>query len=425
MQSEPLRVCIDARLTTGTLGGVEQFVVGLAASLSGLGDGDEEYLVLAHPDHDEWLRPYVSGRCRLLHGTAATRQRVVHRVLHAFPGVGAGARKLLQPLLQTRGLASRLPLPRSDGLIEKTGVALIHFPNQSAFLTDVPSIYHPWDLQHIHLPTYFDSGTVRARETAYRAFCAQARMVSVATTWQKRDLIAQYRLPEDKVRVVAPGSVLSLYPTPSPSDLGSAQQRFALPPRFIYYPAQTWPHKNHLGLLDALARLRARDGLTVPLVSSGKRNDFYPEVDKRIRELKLEGQVIFLGFVSPRDVQCLYRLCQFMVFPTFFEGFGLPLLEAFEAEAPVACSSTSSVAALAGDAALLFDPHNPAEIADSIRRLWTDTELCGRLVERGRERLKPFSWKTTARLFRAHYRRLGGRRLSEEDQALLAFPAPV
>lgn len=418
---QPLRVCIDARLAGGgEPGGVEQFVLGLADGLSRLTDGDEEYLFLTYAGQDGWLKPHLNGACRIVHGTGATRHPGLARVLGVFPSVRAGARTLLAPLLQSKRLILNLPLPRSDGMIERAGADLIHFPTQSAFLTGLPSIYHPWDLQHLHLPQYFSDEVIRRREIEYRAFCAQAHMVSVATVWQKRDLIEQYELPEEKVQVVAAASALSACPDPSDRDLCEALRKFSLPPHFIFYPAQTWEHKNHIRLLEALALLRDQEGLNVSLVSSGRLNDFYPEIERRVRELNVQEQVRFLGFVSPLDVKCLYRLCRAMVFPTLFEGFGMPVVEAFMAGAPVACSNVTSLPALAGDAALIFDPRGTEEIAAAVRRLWTDDDLCLALAARGRERASAFSWAHTARLFRAHYRRLARRPLSAEDRKMLA-----
>jgi glycosyltransferase involved in cell wall biosynthesis len=418
-----LRVCIDARLLSGTLGGVEQFVIGLAHGLSQLGDGDEEYLLLALPDEDDWLKPYVGGACRIIHGTGATRQPAWSRRLNVPPSVRAVARKILSPVINRRA-ADELSLPHSDGMAERAGARLMHFTTQSAFLTDLPSIYHPWDLQHLHLPQFFTPEASRVRERSYRAYCDQASMVAVASSWHARDIVRHY-LPEEKVRVVPAAPVLSAHAPPTEEDLRAAREKFSLPKHFIFYPAQTWAHKNHLALLDALALLRDREGLTVPLVSSGKLNDFYPRIEERARALGLADQIQFLGFVSTTELQSLYRLCRLVVFPTKFEGFGMPLMEAFLARAPVASSNVTSLPEQAGDAALLFDPDRTEEIADAVQRLWTNDALRCALAERGRARVSLFTYDRTARLFRAHYRRLAGRELSEEDRALLAAPPPA
>jgi len=190
----------------------------------------------------------------------------------------------------------------------------------------------------------------------------------------------------------------------------------------MFYPAQTWAHKNHLGLLEALANLRDQRRIFVPLVCSGRLNDFFPQIKKRVRELKLAHQVRFLGFVDPLTLRCLYALSRCLVFSTKFEGLGMPVMEAFSAGVPVACSNVTCLPEQAGDAALIFDPDRPDRIADAIFRLWTDDALCKRLVERGRKRAANFTWDRTARMFRAHHRRIANRPLTDEDHALLSAP---
>ena len=414
----PLRVCIDARLSGGgSVGGVEQFVIGLARGLSQLSDDSTEYSFLTYAGHDGWLRPYVGGACRIVHGFGATRRPGWSRALRNTPLLRAAAYKLFNPLRRRMQKQVMLPPPISDGLVENEGFDLVHFPTQSAFITDLPSIYHPWDLQHLHLPEHFSPEVIRKRETEYRAFCAQAAMVVAATAWQKQDLITQYKLATEKVEVIAPAPVVEFYPVPSQVDLENARQKFALPPRFFLYPAQTWPHKNHIALFQALARVREREGVTIPLVLTGKRNDYFPTIEKNITDLNLTSQVVFLDYVSPLELQCLYRLCRAMVFPSLFEGFGMPILEAFLLGAPTACSNVTSLPELASDAALIFDPLDTEDIAQTFLRLWSDDALCQSLIARGQKRVSSFTWGQTARVFRAHYRRLTGRRLSAEDKS--------
>lgn len=419
-----LRVCIDARISGGGgVGGVEQFVIGLARGLSGLSADEVEYSFLTYADNDEWLRPYVGGSCRIFHGLGATRRPRWSRALIKAPFVRAAAYKLLDPIRQhTQKRASPLPPPKSDGLVENEGFEVVHFPTQNAFLTYIPSIYHPWDLQHLHLPQYFSAETITKRETEYRAFCAQAAIVVAATSWQKHDLMKQYGLPEEKVEVIAPAPVVEFYPVPTTADLENMKSKFALPARFVYYPAQTWPHKNHIGLLKTLARIREQHGLKITLVCSGKRNDHFPEIEKEIANLELQEQVRFLDYVSPLELQCLYRLCRAMVFPSLFEGFGMPVLEAFLVGTPTACSNVTSLPEQAGDAALIFDPRDTEDMAAAVFRLWSDDDLCRTLAARAQQRVSTFTWDRTARIFRAHYRRLSGRLLSPGEEELVRAP---
>ncbi|HET7928778.1 MAG TPA: glycosyltransferase, partial [Actinomycetota bacterium] len=129
------------------------------------------------------------------------------------------------------------------------------------------------------------------------------------------------------------------------------------------------------------------------------------------------------GYVSPLELQCLYRLARFLVFPTLFEGGGMPVFEAFAAGVPVAASDVTCIPRQAGDAALLFNPREPAGIADAMIRLWADGALRAELVRRGRERVARFTWDRTARTYRALYRELTGRPLTTADRDLLDAPA--
>ena len=123
----------------------------------------------------------------------------------------------------------------------------MHFPIQDAFTTELPSIYQPHDLQHLHFPEFFSRWERERRERIYRTHCERAEMVVAMTSWGKRDLIEHYGLPDEKVRVVPWGSVLWEYPKPSAVRTRALRARLSLPDEFLLYPAQTWPHKNHEG----------------------------------------------------------------------------------------------------------------------------------------------------------------------------------
>jgi glycosyltransferase involved in cell wall biosynthesis len=416
----PLRVCIDARMETGVLGGVEQVVIGLADSFARLTASDEEYLFLVSPGLGEWLEPYMRGPCRTL--TAGSppagwvrRYRLRHAASRLVPAIGG---------VPTPPAAPR-DLMTSDGTIEQAGVDVIHFPCQMAFLTQVPSIYHPHDLQHLHLPELFPPRDIELRELWYRAFCDQASLVVMMTSWGRDDLLGHYRLDPRKVATVPWGSVLAAYPEPSPADRRRTRAVLDLPERFVFYPAQTWPHKNHERLLEALAVVRERHGEAIPLVCSGHLNDFYDRLRGRVEDLGLEATTRFVGYVDPLQLRSIYSEATALIFPSRFEGWGMPVCEAFSSGVPVASSTATGLPEVTGEAALLFDPDRPEDIADAIWRLWSDAGLRERLIERGRRRAEELSIERGARIFRAHYRRIGGRPLSEEDRVLLAGGAPA
>jgi glycosyltransferase involved in cell wall biosynthesis len=419
----PLRVCLDARLVSGERGGVEQVIIGLAGAFSKLNDGDEEYLFLVNPGQSGWLEPSIGGPCRLLPGgkteiagAAGGARGLARRALKA--AVPAGVREAI------RGRVRREPLvPPSDGTIEEAGVRVMHFPIQVGFRTNVPTVFMPHDLQHLHLPQFFSPGEVAAREARYRALCEQASIVALMSSWGRDDVMSRYALPPAKMLVVPGAAVVGVSPGDARDGRAIAEHLGVAGP-FALYPARCWPHKNHLRLLEALALLR-RKGLEIPLVLTGSQEGLDGPVVAAIQTLGLQDLVLFTGFVSPAELAGLYLAARLLAFPSLFEGWGLPVLEAMNAGLPVVCSNVTCLPAIAGDAAVICDPWSVESIADSIARAWQDEALRERLAEAGRARAAQFSWDRSARILRACYRKLAGRELSEADRAVLAAPPIV
>jgi glycosyltransferase involved in cell wall biosynthesis len=410
-----VRICIDARIIPGHYGGVEQFIVGLAKGLSSLADGDEKYFFLTYTGLDDWLAPYVTGSSELLRvENPASATNWINLIASNFPAVKHLAKTIL-PL----GGKLMVPIPRSDGTVESANIDLMHFSFQKAFLTNIPSIFHPHDLQHIHFPHFFSRWDRLTREVLYRSFCNQAEMVSVASSWTKNDLVKYLGLPSEKIKVVPLAPTTEAYDIPSEEDLLKTRAKYALPRDFVFFPAQTWAHKNHIGLINAVSQIRKESGLEIALVFSGKITDYFQEIQKRIVQLGLSDQIHFLGFVSSLELHCLYRLCRCVVIPTRFEAASFPLWEAFYAGSPAACSNVTSLPKQAGNSAMIFDPENTMEMAGIIRRLWADKKLRRELSARGKKNVSRFSWERTARNFRAHYRRILGSELTPEDLAFL------
>lgn len=296
-------------------------------------------------------------------------------------------------------------------------------PIQHGFLSAAPSIYHPHDLQHVHLPQFFNEGQLRWRERWYGELSRRAAMVAVVSDWTRRDVIDHFDLPAEKVRVVPFAPPLAATRTPTSAERAEVRARRSVPVRYVIYPAQTWPHKNHMRLLEALAQLRRNRGLTVPLVATGRQTQHFEELARAATDLGIADQVLWTGFIDPVELHALMLDARAVIIPTLFEAASGPLWEAFAAGVPAACSNVTSLPDEAGDAAIVFDPMDVDAIASAIAALWQDEELRDRLVSRGRARVADLSWDRTARIFRAHYRRLGGRTLSEEDLELTRLAA--
>jgi glycosyltransferase involved in cell wall biosynthesis len=415
--ARPLRIVVDARLQDGECGGIQQTVIGLASGFSQLQDGDEQYLFLGFEDSG-WLQPHLRGRCSLLPAPRAAppAPRGLRSIAGRLAAFGPVRRSVERGFL---GRLVRIEVPRSDGTIERASADVMHFATQAGFWTTVPTIYVPHDLQHFHHPEYFSPFELRWRAAHYGPLAQQARAVVALSRWGKDDLVRHLQLPPERIPVIGWAPPIDAYAAPGEAEIAAARQRFRLPERFVLYPAQTWRHKNHQRLVEALALLRDRDGLNVHAVFSGRLNDFYPSIRRRVRALRLEAQVRFLGYVAASDMACLYRAAESLVFPSEFEGFGMPVVEAFRVGLPVACSNATSLPELATGAALLFDPVRVDEIADALRRLWIDEALRAELAQRGRARAAALSWRDVARRYRALYRSVAGRELGGEDRELL------
>jgi glycosyltransferase involved in cell wall biosynthesis len=334
----------------------------------------------------------------------------------------------LRPLVkQIRRVVSRLSMQYptvslSDGFYEGLGCDVLHFPTQPFILCALPTIYNPHDLQHLHYPQFWTAGELARRETVYRSACHYSNTVVVGSEWIKNDVVRQYGVHPDKVQIIPWAPPTAQYPEVDAKQLEEARGRLALPEVFAFYPAVTWPHKNHIRLFEALAELRDCRGLVVNLVCTGARYEsHWPKVEASLKELRLEKQVTFLGFLSEADLRVVYRSAQFLMLPTLFEADSCPIHEAWSEGLPVASSSHTALPDQVGDAGLLFDAADVSAIADAIRRMATEPELRGDLVSRGHRRVKDFDWERTAKAYRAVYRRAAGMQLNEEDRWLLAW----
>ena len=412
-----LRVCIDARLPHGRFGGIEGVISSLAGALSRLDDGPERYSFLAYSDSVDWLRPHIGGACDVLpygksplRASAAGNLRRAAAIVRDAPAALAGGGKVLT-------------VDGPSGPVRHHFDAL-HSLLPAGSLTSIPTIYHPHDLQHRHLPQYFSSFRRLRREILYRTLCHQARCVVVESSWSKADLIEQFRLRQGKIAVVPFASTLSSLPPPAEHELEEIRSRLHLPQSFTYYPAQTWPHKNHIRLLRSLAQIRQTSGETVPLVCSGYQDDFFPTILRESERLGVANQVYWVGFLEPRDVLCLYRLCRLVVIPSLLEAASEPMYEAFEVGAPVACSNLPSLAGQARAAAVFFDPTSIDDIATAVGRLWSDETLRNDLKQRGRALALIFPGLERLQLSR-DLQKNGWEVLDEEDRNLLTAKPPV
>jgi glycosyltransferase involved in cell wall biosynthesis len=218
----------------------------------------------------------------------------------------------------------------------------------------------------------------------------------------REDLVQMLGVSAGKIDVVPLG--LGSVRRAAPIDERETRARLELGERRVLLSLSAKrPHKNLLALIGALARIPAAERPV--LVLAGYPTAHEAELRARAASEGLDADVRFPGWLSAAELESLWTLAQAFVFPSLYEGFGLPVLEAMARGVPVACSDASSLPEVAGDAALLFDPHDEGAIADALRRLLDDATLREQLRARGLARAGEFTWQRTARLTLESYRR--------------------
>jgi glycosyltransferase involved in cell wall biosynthesis len=421
-------VAINAQISPKRGGGVESALLCLIAALHDR-PASEEYVLISTQQFADDVAELVGGNQRVLpwpyplKGYPGARKRKgLWRTAHQWAGpfkryVDSAHRRLWN---REQAKTGNPDAKRADPTLREHNIQVIHFPYAVPFGTKLPFIYEPWDLQHRHFPEFFSKGEVYWRNTLYKETCEKAAYVVVATRWTKNDIVQQFGINPGKIAVIPRGPGVGARAS-DPETLERVRRERQLPERFAFFPAMPFPHKNHIRLLEALAILRDRHGVVVPLVGTGRirKQVHWPEVHQAVDRLGLRDQVQFLGQVPEEELRAIFSMAQFLVFPTLFEGLGLPVLEAQQQGVPVLSSTAACLPEVAGDGALYFDPMDPESIAQTILQVYEQSELIQTLIERGTANLQRFSWATAAETFAACYRSAAGLPLDDQQASLL------
>lgn len=223
----------------------------------------------------------------------------------------------------------------------------------------------------------------------------------------KQDILRILKLPESKVKVIYLAARKIFQPLPDPTRLAAVRARLNLTRPYILNVGTIEPRKNIQRLLEAYHSLRKLKKIPHQLVIVGPKGWLYKPVLQKISTLDLDEHVIMTGYVEDQDLVALYNGADLFIFPSLYEGFGLPPLEAIACGAPVASSNTSCLPEILGDAAVYFDPYNVDNIADSIMSVLDNPTLACKLRSAGPQRAARFSWEQTARQTLDVYRELG------------------
>ena len=272
-------------------------------------------------------------------------------------------------------------------------------------LTPCRAVVTIHDCIHLQFPQYLPHrlGYAYARSALWLAAHRAARVLTVSEA-SKRDILRYFSVPAAKVDVIYNAIDERYRQPPSDEEISRVRERYQLNDPYVLYAGNIKPHKNLERLIEAFHLLR-RGGLdNVKLLIIGDEISKYATLRRAVHRYKLHKHVRFFGFVPDSTLAVLYRLAGVFVFPSLYEGFGLPPLEAMASGTPVVTSNLSSLPEVVGDAAMLIDPYDPASIEQAMRRVLTEPELREDLRARGLARVNEFSWDRSVRRIHAIYR---------------------
>ena len=367
---------------------------------------------------------HVAINAHLLSGRVGYRSAGVHQYIHhLLRRLGEADGELRYTVLLGEGalptdvtlpsLRSRWPTGRAAARVvweqvaqpwalRRIGADLVHGPVFiGPLLSPCPVVVTIHDLSFIHFSNLFRPAnrlylTVLTRLSARRA--RRLIAVSAHTAAESARLLG---VPPERIDVVHHGVDPSFHPLPA-DEVTTFRRRQGLPARFVLFVGTLEPRKNLVRLVEAFARIR--DGRVV-LVLAGGRGWLYDELFARVEALGLSDEVIFPGYVMNEELTLWYNAATVLAYPSVYEGFGLPVLEAQACGTPVLTSNLSSLPEATGDAAVMVDPYDVEALAEGLNRLLTDELLRRELHERGLAHAGRFTWSRTAQETAGVYRR--------------------
>ena len=290
----------------------------------------------------------------------------------------------------------------------RIGADLLHSPHYVVPLyTSCRTIVTVHDVIHLLFPQHLPSRIAKhyAHFMIQRAL-SRSKLVVTVSNASKRDLLQLFEIEPEKILVIHNGIDAAMTRDVPNVELMRIRERFQLSGRTVLFVGNIKPHKNVERVISAFAKVRENlEFGDLNLVVVGDDITRYPSLRRAVERHQVRANVRFFGFVPETTLVALYRAADVFVFPSLYEGFGLPPLEAMANGTPVVTSSISSLPEVVGNAALTVDPYNVDEIALAIQRILSDSECSARLIAAGLERVQHFSWKNAAKQLDQAYRR--------------------
>jgi len=403
-----MNIAIDVTpiLPGGECGGATQLVLELLRGLAKKAASDKFILLTAHYN-DEIFRQFDGLGMRRICVLGGSSQKYLSfgwRVLNRLHG-------LIAPILRRNGfsvlkffsfsrrvfnrLKRMLVSHNQTGLLRRNGVSVLFCPMTAPSYHEagIPTVSIVYDLQHFYYPAFFSQQELTSRNNFYGELVKKADYIICISSFTRKTVIQKLSMPPGKISVI-PVCVHSRMSVPSSKSAESILTKFNLNgEKYCIYPANLWPHKNHKMLLVAFNMFTKKyPGYHLHLVLTGAELKNYGIIENAVKQMGQTDRVHLLGYLKEEELSAIWRGSQFLIFPSLFEGFGIPLLEAMRYRKPIIASNVTSVPEVAGDAAIYFDPKKPDEMVNSLCKIMEDESLCHVLVAKGQEQLKHYDF---------------------------------
>jgi glycosyltransferase involved in cell wall biosynthesis len=275
--------------------------------------------------------------------------------------------------------------------------SLIHLQYTGPLTCPVPIVATIHDISFLKHPQYFTQFRAQQLKFTVKRTALRATRILTPSDFSAQEIVSTYGIPPERVTVVPNGVAPAFRPIDREAAAHWLRDHYSLHGPFILTVGDIQPRKNHVGLIRAFERvMKARPQLPHRLILVGKETWYSPEVRRLAAESEFRDRIDFIGWVPDEDLRYFYSGCDLMVFPSFYEGFGLPIIEAMACARAVACSNRSAMPEVADGAAILFDPSSVDEIARAIQDVLIHSELRLRMERLGMQRASRFTWSSSA-----------------------------
>jgi len=363
-----MKILIDAHLSENKLTGIGRYLNGLITSLLKIDQNNEYFLLIR-----EGIAPS-----------------------HPLSKLEAGNLKKIPVHLRGVSPCQHIVIPK---ILSKVKPGIYHHPHfDLPLFQQYPSVITVHDVKYIRYPEYFSqkrhTKAIYMKKMLKSSLHRSKKVIAVSKS-TKKDILELFDVNEDKIVVVHHG-LTNRFTEENHSDI-NVLKKYGIHSKFILFVGERRPHKNIVNLIKAFKILLNSVKEKLQLLIIGKGYSNYTEPEKIIVKENLNSKVVLTGFVPDNELQILYQEAEMLVLPSFYEGFGFPLIEAMTLKTPVLGSNRTSIPEIIGNAGLLFNPDNVDELATKMKLLIQNNTLKKKIITKGFQRAKQFTWQNVAR----------------------------